>query len=228
MSSSRPHPRRRRAGPPLVPVLAVSVALYLASVIVSALMSGTPYPAWPGTNLPRYLASHRDALRFAAVLQFAASVPLVVFGASVSARLQRLRVRAAGPVIGLVGSVIASAGFAVSALAMWALSQSEPDGPLALYTALRDVSYAADGAWHLVGLGLLIAGIAVPALYFRLLPRWFSVTGVAIAVMCELSTLVLLVDQIAYLVPLDRLAGLVWLLTAAWLLPVSRPQEVRP
>lgn len=68
-----------------------------------------------------------------------------------------------------------------------------------------------------------MAGVAVPALFYRLLP----LLGVGIAVLCELVTFSLVFDAFAYLIPLGRFAALAWLLTAGLLLPTTRHREMR-
>lgn len=216
---------RVRAGPPLGPVMAVSAALFLASLIApAAVTGGAPYPSppRPDAEVTRYVTEHGDVLGLTGLFQFASSVPLAVFGAAAAAQLRRVGVRAAGPIIGAVGSVLASAALAVSGMLQWTLARVEPDAPLSLFVALRDLGFVAGGPWHVAGLGLLVAGIAVPALFYRLLPRWLAVVGVAIAVICEVATFVMLFDWLAYAIPLGRFPALAWLVAAAFLLPATR------
>lgn len=216
---------RVRAGPPLGPVMAVSLALFLASLIApAAATGGEPYPAptRPDAEVTRYVTEHGDVLGLTGLFQFASSVPLAVFGAAAAAQLRRIGVRAAGPIIGAVGAAIASAALAVSGMLQWTLARVEPDAPLSLFVAVRDLGFVAGGPWHVVGLGLLVAGIAAPALFYRLLPRWLALVGVVIAVICELTTLVMLLDRLAYAIPLGRFPALAWLVTAGFLLPATR------
>lgn len=110
--------------------MGVSAVLFLAGIVVPlAVAGGDPYPAsltGGEEALVAYLARHADALRLAALLQFASSVPLAVFTAAVVARLHALGVRAAGPTIGLVGGLLGSAALAVSACGQWVLSRVSP------------------------------------------------------------------------------------------------------
>lgn len=221
--------RPTEAGPPLAPVVGVSAVLFLAGIVVPlAVAGGEPYPA-PLTGgeeaLVAYLARHADALRLGALLQFASSVPLAVFTAAAVARLHALGVRAAGPTIGLVGGLLGSAALAVSACGQWVLSRVSPDAPAALLGALNNLVFVTGGPWHVVGLGLLLAGVAVSSAFHRLLPRPIWVAGVALAVICELTTLTLVLPSAVYLIPVGRFGGLVWLVVAALLLPVRRPHR---
>jgi hypothetical protein len=73
-----------------------------------------------------------------------------------------------------------------------------------------------------VFLGLLLAGIAVPALLLGLLPRALAIAGLVIAAVAELSFLSLVVPALAVLLPLARIPGLIWLVAAGFLLPRRR------
>jgi hypothetical protein len=48
----------------------------------------------------------------------------------------------------------------------------------------------------------------VPAAFGALLPRWLAAAGLIIALVAEFSTLSLLADGAAYLLPVARSAGL--------------------
>jgi hypothetical protein len=78
------------------------------------------------------------------------------------------------------------------------------------------------GPGHVVLLGLLVAGIAVPGLLAGLLPRWVAVAGLVIAGVSELSTFALLVDGAIAVVPIGRFSSLLWLIVAGALLPRRR------
>jgi hypothetical protein len=90
--------------------------------------------------------------------------------------------------------------------------------------ALAFLSFAAGGPGYVVGLGLLIAGIAVPAFILRLVPRWLAGTGLALAVLAELTWLSLLLEPVQYLLPVGRFLGGLWLIAAGFTLPSSRPK----
>jgi hypothetical protein len=77
---------------------------------------------------------------------------------------------------------------------------------------------------HVVFLGLLVAGIAVPGWLVGLLPRPLALGGLAIAAVAELSTLSLLWQPMSFLLPLGRFPALLWLIAAGILLPHKRPR----
>lgn len=87
------------------------------------------------------------------------------------------------------------------------------------------------GVGFVVGIGLLMAGIAVPALVLRLVPRWLAWAGMVIAVVSELSFFALIWPGLDVLLPIGRFGGLVWLIAIGFLLPRSRhnvARETRP
>lgn len=229
MSKFAPYKPRRPvdAGPPLPVVAGVSAALFVAGLAVPAALSGEAYPA-PGGGigaLQSYVSSHSDALRVGSLFHLASSIPLAVFTAAAVARLHALGVRAAGPLIALAGGVLASAALALSASARWALAESGSASSTSVIHVVNDVSYVAGGPWHVMALGLLIAGVAVSSAFHGLLPRGVWVPGVALAVICELAVLALVSDAAAYLLPVGRFGGLVWLIAAGAMLPRSRTRR---
>jgi hypothetical protein len=118
--------------------------------------------------------------------------------------------------IALFGGLAASFMTLVSAQAQWALAQPgvAVDGPLT--HAFYFLMFASGGPGYSVPLGLLCAGISVPALVFRLLPRWLAISGIGLGVVGELSSLSLIVPQALFLVPLTRFPGFVWLIAAGF------------
>jgi hypothetical protein len=72
---------------------------------------------------------------------------------------------------------------------------------------------------------LLVAGVAVPALVLRLVPRWLAWAGLVIAALSELTFLAMAIPPIQVLLPVGRYAGLVWLIAVGFLLPARRPGE---
>lgn len=220
-------PRSRRAGgPPLGPLAIVTFALTIAGV--ASLLIGTgsaPDPFAPSADVAAWYTAHALAIRIAATLQLGAAVPLGILAASVYARQLRLGVRVPGPAIGLYGGVAASLLLLVSALATWAIvAGSDPADP-GSSAALGRLAFGLGGVGYAVGIGLLIAGIAVPAYILRLIPRWLAVVGLIIAVVGELAFLSLVLDPLQVLLPVVRFGGGAWLIAAAFLLPRDRPRR---
>jgi hypothetical protein len=226
MTTSSEVPSRgvAQGGPPLPLVAGVFTALFVAGIVVSTVLGGGAFPS-PFSDpaaIQDYFAGESTAVLIGAVLQFGAAVPLAVFAAAVHARLHQLGVHAAGATIALAGGLLASAFATLSALMQWVLSRPSTITEPAVVRALHDLTFLAGGPAHVVALGLLLAGIAVPALIVGLLPRWLAIAGLALAVIAELSTLTLLTPAFGPTLPLARFAGMAWLITAAILLPTTR------
>jgi hypothetical protein len=224
-SPGSPAPRaRRHVGPPLMPVAVIATGLFVASLVVGALGGGPfPSPYDSTSDVLAFFAAHRTTVRVAATLQFASAVPLAILAAALVSRLQFLGFsRVPGTLIALTGGILASGLLVVSAVVQWVLSRPEVATERVVVRPLADLSFAAGGPGHVVFLGLLIAGLAVPSAVGRLLPRGLALAGVAIAAVAELSTLALISQPAAFLLPLARFGGLAWLIAAAVLLPVQR------
>jgi hypothetical protein len=188
--------------PPLGMLAIVFAAHFLAGIVISTAMAGGdtfPSPFGSTADILAYFRDHKDAVRVNAFLQFTAAIPLAIYAAAAAARLNRLGIRAPGATIALVGGVLSAAFLACSALLSWVLSRPEILGDPALVRALHDLAFAAGGPGHVVPLGLLVAGIAVPSLLARLLPRWLAVAGLVIAVLAALAILALLFTDAAFI-----------------------------
>jgi hypothetical protein len=201
----------------------VSLALLLAGLIYSAALGGTvPSPFGSAASIQRYFVTHPGAAKASGTLAFASSVPLAIYAATASARLRQLGVTAPGATIALAGGLLSASALSLSGLLQWTLSRPAVRGDAALVRALHDLSFLTGGPAHVVALGLLIAGIAVPSLFLGLLPRALAWAGLAIAGLAELSTVVLIWPSLAVLLPIARFPGLIWLVAAGFLLPRRR------
>jgi hypothetical protein len=202
---------------------AISLVLLLAGLAVGVSLAGMmPLPYGSGTAILDYVAKSHSAGQAIGVGVFASSIPLAIYAATASARLRQLGVTAPGATIGLAGGLLASASLCLSGLFAWTLSRPEVTSDGSVVRALYYLTFLTGGPWHVVALGLLLAGIAVPGLIIGLLPRPVALAGLVIAVLAELTTLVLIWPVLAPLLPVARFAGLVWLIVAGAMLPLRR------
>src|SRR4051812_6786611 len=222
--------RPRQSGPPLALLATISLVLLLAGLVIGVVLGGVmPLPYGSATAIQDYIGGHHAAVVAIAVGTFGSSIPLAIYAATATARLRQLGITAPGATIALAGGLLASAGLGLSSLTAWTMSRPEVTSDPALVRALYYLTYLSGGPWHVVTLGLLIAGIAVPALIVGLLPRPVAWTGLVIAGLAELTTLVLIWPGLSPLLPVCRFTGLVWLIVAGVMLPLHRPnkQEAR-
>ena len=226
----RPVHRQFPGGPPLAGLAVTATVLFLTGLIASTAIAGAafPSPTDQAGGILAYFRDHPDAVTVSGFFQFAAAVPLAIYAATASSRLRTLGIRAPGATIALAGGVLAAAFLALSGLVTWTLAQPAVLASPPLVRALHDLAFAAGGPGSVVPFGLLIAGLAVPAAFGALLPRWLVAAGLLIALAAEFSTLSLLVNGAAYLLPVARFAGLAWLITAGALLPKTRPVATGP
>jgi hypothetical protein len=218
--------RRRppQGGPPLALLAALSLVLLVVGLVLSAALGGVlPSPFGSADAIQHYFLTQFDAVQASGVLAFASSVPLAIYAATASARLRQLGILAPGATIALAGGLLAAGALGLSGLLQWTLARPAVRADSSLVRALDDLSFVTGGPGHVVPLGLLLAGIAVPCLILRLLPRALAWAGLVIALIAELSTLALIWRSLAVLVPIGRFPGLIWLIVAGLLLPHRRP-----
>lgn len=223
-------PRRRPDGPNAGILALVALALSLAGILVPAAMAGGRFFASPlgsTASVYAYVAANRDAVAVTGFFVFAASVPLGIYAATAYARLLRLGIRVPGPNIAFYGGIAASILLGTSGLATWVLGQPVGGQSPGLVHTIDYLVYALGGVGFVGGLGLLIAGIAVPAAILRLTPRWLAWAGLVLAALSELSFFSLLLPGVSVLLPVGRFLGLAWLLVAGFLLPRDRREIPR-
>jgi hypothetical protein len=203
----------------------VSLGLLIGSLVSMAVLSGggtITSPFGDTTEVVGIFAEHGFAVRFASMLQLGSATTLGIYAATVYARQQRLGIRVPGPGIGLFGGTAAAILLAVSATITWTQSQAVVSAQSELTHALAYLSFATGGFAHVLGLGLLVAGIAVPSLILRMLPVPFAWVGLVIAGIAELSFLSMVIEPLQLLIPIGRFGALIWLVIAGFLLPKTR------
>jgi hypothetical protein len=225
-ASSAPRP----GGPHPGILAAVSLGLTVGGLLISAVLTNGqtfPSPFSPAAQVTSYFQQNPEAVRFASLFQFGSAVPLGIFAATVYARQLRLGVRVPGPAIGFFGGVTAAAFLMLSALVAWVLGRQEITGDPTLAHALTFLAFITGGVGYVVGMGLLVAGIAVPALILRFVPRWLAWAGLVIAALSELSFLSMAFEPLQFLLPIGRFGGLLWLVAVGFLLPRTRAARNR-
>jgi hypothetical protein len=220
----------KHPSPPLLLLGAIHLALFIAGLAVSAALAGGavfPSPFDP-ERAREYFLAHAGAVRVGSFFVFGSGVPLGLFAATATSRLAFLGVRVAGVNIAFLGGVGASLMLLLSGLCMWGLGQP---GTAALPEAARLLhllAFAAGGPGFAVTFGLLVLGVSLAGGLTRRLPRWLMWLGVAIGVVAELSSASLLWNTAAFLLPLARFPGLIWLISVGVCLPAARERELAP
>jgi hypothetical protein len=215
--------RRQQGGPPLVLLSALCLGLLFGGIAIGVALGGVmPLPYGPATAVTAYVRAQPVAVQVIATAAFASSVPLAIYAATASTRLRQLGVTAPGATIALTGGTLAAGALGLTGLLAWTLSRPEVSADAALVRAVYLLVFLVGGTGHIVALGLLVAGMAVPGLIVGLMPRPVAWLGLAIAALAELTTLVLVWPELGAILPIARVLGLAWLVVAGALLPLRR------
>jgi hypothetical protein len=206
----------------------VFVAIFLAGLFPVTMLGGKPaFPApyEPLTAITAFFEARSSAVLLSAALHFGASIPLGIFTATVVSRLRFLGVRAAGVDIALFGGFLTAFTMMVSSSVLWAMTCPGVAQNAAVLQALFRVQFALGGPGFSMPFGLLLAGVSVTSGFRRTLPRSVMISGLAIAVIGELSGLEILFPKLIFLIPLTRFPGCV--ADCRWFLaPALHPEAV--
>jgi hypothetical protein len=220
----------KHPSPPLALLAGVHLALFVAGLaLTTALAGGAVFPSpFDPERAGDYFAAHASAVRIGSFFLFGSAVPLGLFAATATSRLSFFGVRVAGVNIAAFGGFAASTLLLLSGLCLWALGLP---GTAAMPEAVRLLhlfAFATGGPGFAVTFGLFVLGISLAGGLTRRLPRWLMWFGLAIGVLGELSSLSLLADAAAVLLPLTRFPGLVWLVSVSVCLSASRERQPAP
>ena len=197
---------------------------------VVSFTGGPHFPGpWESSDaITAYFQTYPKTVLLCAFLQFGAAIPLGIFTATVVSRLQFLGVRAAGPYIALFGGLMTVFNMAATAFVLWVMAYPGIAEDAGVLRAFYYLGFAFGGVGFSVPLGLLIAGVCIPAAFFKLLPKWLVAFGLILAIIGELSVLTLIIPQALFLIPLTRFPGFIWLIAAGFALPKTIASRTPP
>lgn len=221
-STSLQPPSIKFRGPSLGIVALVFVLLFLAALFPVTAFGGLPYFPGPGATVAEmmdFFSRRQSGVLLCAFLQFGSAIPLGIFTATASSQLRFLGARAAGTQIALFGGLLTATNIMISSSLLWATIYPGVAQDSAVTQALYRISFGLGGPGFSVPFGILLAGIAVTAGFYRLLPKWIVVLGLIIAIIGELSWFEILNIHLLPLIPLTRFPGFLWIIAAGFLLP---------
>jgi hypothetical protein len=198
--------------------------LFCVGLFPVTIFGGVPHfpgPWEPARTIVRFFQFHPNSVLLCAFFQFGSAIPLGIFTASIVSRLRFLGVRAAGATIALFGGFGAAFAIFSSSMVLWAMVHPGVAQAAVLTQALYFLSFGLGGPGYSVPLGLLMAGVSIPALFGRLAPRWITILGLVLAICGELSWLALEFQKALFLIPLTRFPGFVWMIAMGFALPTT-------
>jgi hypothetical protein len=184
-------------------------------------------PFWPGPWEPAsiivsYFQNYGSRVLFCIVFQLSAFLCFGLFAMTIVSRLRFLGAKSTGTYIALLGSILVLADAFAGTMAMWTMLHPGVIENTPTLLALYYLAYALGGPGFSIPMGLFLAGLSITAGFARLLPRWFVVIGILLALVGESSLLHLVYPKLLFLVPLTRFPGFIWLIATGFLLPKSR------
>jgi len=221
-------PAARHRGPNPGIVATTFTVLFLAGLYPVTMFGGKPYFPGPwesGSTIATFFQLRPSGVLLCAFFHFGAAIALGIFTATVVSQLRFLGARVAGTYIGLFGGLATALNIGASASVLWVMARPGIAQDATLVQALYYIQYVFGGPGFSVPLGLLMAGVSIPAGFMKLLPKWLVVFGLFLAVCGELSWLNLVFPKTLFLIPLTRFPGFVWLIAAGFLLPKTIAAE---
>jgi len=212
----------RHRGPNLGIVAIIFTVLFLAGLYPVTMFGGKPYFPGPwesATTITTFFQLQSSAVLLCSFFHFGAAIALGIFTATVVSQLRFLGVRAAGAYIALFGGLATAFNMGASASVLWVMARPGIAQDSTVVQALYYLQYVFGGPGFSVPLGLLMAGVSIPAGFMKLLPNWLVVFGFLLAVCGELSWLNLISPKALFLIPLTRFPAFIWLIATGFLLP---------
>jgi hypothetical protein len=221
---------QRHQSPNLGVVAIIFTVLFCAGLYPIASSSGGahfPRPWDSAQTMAAYFQMHPRAVLLCAYLQFGAAVPLGIFTATIVSRLHFLGVRAAGATIALYGGLAASLATTCGSIVLWVMARPGIAGDVQLTRALYYLDFGAGGPGYSVPLALLMAGVSVPLLFYRFVPKWIPVLGLVLAGFGVLSWFSIEFLPATFFIPLTRFPGFVWMIAVGFAMPKAARSAAR-
>ncbi len=225
LSSGRRHP-----SPHLGALAIVFTVLFCAGLYPVTYFGGKPFfplPWAPPQAAIEFLQLRHSAAVFCAFMHFGSMIPLGIFTATIVSRLEFFDVRAAGTKIALFGGFATAMLTMVGSMVLWTMTFPGLTQDATLIKALQFFNFAVGGPGYSVPFAMLMAGISVPLLFRRLVPRWIPIFGLVLAAIGVLSWFSFEFRPATALIPLTRFPGFLWMIAVGFALPSRLPEPAR-
>jgi len=211
----------RHPGPPLwLPAIMFMLTFNTGLYFVTS-FGGAPYFPGPWATpevIQKFFMARPSAVMLCAFFQFGSAIPLGLFTVSAVSQMRFLGAKVAGTYIALFGGIITVVNIMASTMVMWAMTHPGVANDITLTNALYFLQFGFGGVGFSVPMGLLMAGISIPALIMKLLPKWICIFGIILGVFGLISWFDLIFPQALFLIPLTRFPGFIWMILVGFML----------
>lgn len=202
------------------------VMAFLAGMAASLAIGDGAYPS-PFTEqdtILDWLANNADAARIMSLTQLISALALLVFGSRLAESLRRRGTDTHAAIVQSAG-VLSAAMLAVSALLEWVAVRPDVLASGSAARLVHDLSFLTGGPAHVAALGLMIGAASIGL--SGAIPRWLTVFGAILGAIGILSVASLMSESAAYLLPIARFGGFVWIVASTLvLLKRDRPAVI--
>ena len=215
---------RQQLGPPLLaPAIAYAICM-LASVALSV---SAPRNTDSATKILDYTRAHVGLTEFVGFLQVAAAIPLAIWAATVYRRQRQLGITAPGTAIGFAGGLLAAGAMTLLGLLTWAGAAGAGSFDPAVAALVANLAFITGTAAFVPAIGLMVAGVAVPAYFMKFGSRPFVIFALVVAAISLVACFAMLTPALDFTLPIGRFGGLIAIVVFSLVLPKQRSPRRR-
>jgi hypothetical protein len=183
---------------------------------------GLPYFPGPWETvivMQNFFLLKANAVILCAFFQFGSAIPLGIFAVTAASQLRFLGAKVTGTYIIVFGGILTCMNIMASSMTMWALAHPGVAENASIVNVLYFLQFGFGGVGFSVPIGLLIAGISIPSMIMKLLPKWLCIFGIILAIFGIFSWFNMVFPQALPLIPLTRFPGFIWFILVGFMLP---------
>ncbi|GLZ81111.1 hypothetical protein Afil01_59180 [Actinorhabdospora filicis] len=192
----------------------VVMAFLVGMIAALAIGDGAyPSPFLDQDVILDWLSKNSDAAQIMSLTQLISALALLVFSARLAESLRQRDNVAHAAIVQSAGAV-SSLMLAMSALLEWVAVRPDVLTSAPAARLVHDLSFLTGGPGHVAALGLMIGTAALGLAKSRTIPSWLTVLGAIVGVAGILSVASLMTETAAYLLPIARFPGFIWIVGA--------------
>lgn len=195
-----------------LPVVGAFVAGFAGALLIG---EGTyPSPFGEQDQILAWLSGNAPAARLMSITQVVSALALLVFSSRLA---ESLRSRGSGVYASVTQSAGAAAAImlAISAMLEWVAVRPDVLASAPAARLVHDLSFLTGGPGNVAATSLMIGAATLGLTGTGALPNWLRVLGLAVGVVGLASVTSLMSEPAAFLLPIGRFPGLVWIAATA-------------